>query len=160
MRRSGHKSDPRMPESGKVLNGLANAVLIVDANIAYTRHVRPNINEHQRHLAEAQVLDQRLFHSERQNGHTVDPALDHPPDGQLHPLGIVDRGSQKYFVIMLDGNILEGLDDLREKRVGDFGNDETENPALAGDERAGLGVWIVAEFFDHFPDTLGKLRIN
>ena len=61
---------------------------------------------------------------------------------------------------MRDGDLFELLDELGEEGVGDLGDDEAEEPALAGDERTGLGVGKVVEFVDRFPDARGECGID
>ena len=61
---------------------------------------------------------------------------------------------------MLNRDPFEHLDDLGKEWIGDFGNDQAENAASSGNERACLSVRIVAKFFDDVPDPLGELRID
>lgn len=143
-----------------MLHRLPNSIPVVDGDVAYARKSGPDVDEHKWNFSVTQILNQRIFHAEGQDGHTVHTPLDHPAYGQLHPLRVIDGGSQKNFVVVLDRQILERLDEFGEKWVGDFRNDQPEHAASAGDQGTRGGVRIVAEFLDHLPDSLGKLRIN
>ena len=54
---------------------------------------------------------------------------------------------------MGDGDLFELLDEFGEERIGNFGDDETEQFAFAGDEGPGLGVREIVEFGDGLPDA-------
>src|SRR6185437_3822549 len=118
--RTGNKRDAFMTKRREVLNGLANAMLIVDADIADSRKRRPDVDEDEGDLASFQIVEERLFHTERYDGNAFDAALDHPANGERDSLGIVDRGSGEDFVVVLDGDVFESLNDFREERVGNL----------------------------------------
>src|ERR1700728_4419514 len=61
---------------------------------------------------------------------------------------------------MLNGNLLESLNDLGEEWIGDFRDDQTEDSASSGDQRPGLGIGVVSPFIDHFPHPPGQLGIH
>ena len=63
-----------------MLHCLSNPVLIVDADVRYSGRIRSHIDKDQRHLVEAKMLDQGVFHAEGQKRDTVDPALNHAAD--------------------------------------------------------------------------------
>ena len=56
--------------------------------------------------------------------------------------------------------MLKGLHDFGEKRIGDFGNDQSENAASSRYQGARLSIGVVAQFIHHFPDAFCQLRIN
>src|ERR1700756_1330381 len=112
-----------------MLHRLANAMLIIDAYVADAGCVWPNIDEDERHLAETQILDERVLHAECEDRHAVYAALDHAPDGHFPAVGVVDRRRQQNFVVVLYGDVFKRLDDFGEEWIGDFGNDETEYSA-------------------------------
>ena len=64
---------------------------------------------------------------EREDCDTVYPAFDHAANRSLHAFGIVCGRSEKDFIIVLDRDVLEGLDNLWEERVGDVRNNQSEN---------------------------------
>src|ERR1700676_806336 len=72
----------------------------------------------------------------------------------------MNGGRQENFIIVADRDILKRLNNLWEEWIGDFRDDQAEDPALPRNQRPGLGVWIVAEFSNHLPHSLGQLRIN
>ena len=143
-----------------MLHRLTNPVLIVDANVADSRDMRADVHEDQRHFAETQVFDQRVFHAEGEDGDAIDATLDHPAHRDFHALGIVNGGGQKDFVVVLNRDVFKSLDDFRKEGVGDFGDDEAEDSASAGNQRTRLGVRVVPEFVDNFPDALGELGVD
>ena len=57
---------------------------------------------------------------------------------------------------MLDGNGFENLNNFRKEGVGDFRNDETENPAAPGNQGPRLRIWIISKFLDYAPHSLGQ----
>lgn len=142
----------------KVLNGLANSMHIINSDIAHSRQRRRNIDEYQRDLPRLQIVEKFLFHTERDDGNTFDAPFDHAAHGESHALGVVNRGCGQDLVIVLDGNVFKALNDFRKKGIGNFRNDETENPAAPRNERSGLRIGIVAEFFDNLPNAARKLR--
>ena len=143
-----------------MLDCLANAMQVVDADIADAGKGGADIDENKRNLARLQVLEQQLLHAEGHYRHPVDAAFNHAPDRTRHQPGVVDRGGQEDLVSMFDGNFFECLNDLREEWIGDFGDDQAEDSASSGDQRPCLGIWIVAQLIDHFPDAPGQLRIH
>src|SRR5690242_15667142 len=120
-----------MTQCREMLDGLPNSMTIVDANIGDTRHVGSHVHEDERHFTEAQAGKQGLLHAEGENSDAIDAAFNHSPDSKLHAFGIVNRGSEKNLVIVLDGDVLERLHDLWEKWIGDFGNDEAKDTAFS-----------------------------
>jgi hypothetical protein len=109
--RSGNERNSRVPKGSQVLDGLPNAVLIIDANICNTRCVRTHIDKYERNLAETEVFEQVLFHTKRQDRDPVHAAFDHAADGHLHAFRVVDGRGQQDFVIVFDSQIFEGLHD-------------------------------------------------
>lgn len=160
MQRPSNKGNTRVAEGGQVLYRLADPVLIFDANVGNARRIRSHIHKDERYFAEAQMFQQRFFHSEGQNRHSVHPALNHAPHRRLHSLGVVHGGREQDFVVILDRKIFEGLNDFREKRIGDLGNNQAENAAPSRNQGAGLSIWIIAQLIHHLPDTLDKLRVD
>ena len=89
MRRTRNKSDTRVAKRGEVLHCLANSVQIIDPYIYDARSIRSHVDEYQWDLTEAEMIEQRVFHTKRQNGHSIDATLDHPADRRFHPLRIM-----------------------------------------------------------------------
>src|SRR5450759_222514 len=143
-----------------MLHRLANAVQIVNPNVADVGAGQPDVGENQWHFPQLQVFEQHLFHAEGHNGNPFHAAFDHPPHGSFHALGVVTRGGQKNLVVVLDGNSFEDLDDLRKEWIGDLGNDESKDTTPSGDQGPRLSIGIVAKFLDYIPDTLGQLWID
>ncbi len=76
---------------------------------------RTDVDEDKRDVSGFQFVKQAFFQTERHDGDAFDAPLNHPPDGKREPLGIVDGGSGQNFVVVLDGDVLEFLNDFREK---------------------------------------------
>src|SRR5689334_5270711 len=123
-----------MPESCEVLHGLANAILVVDRNVADARKLRSHVNKHKRNLAVVQIFDERIFHPEGKDSYAIYASLNHAAHREFHSLGVVDRGGQKDFIIMLDGEVFERLDYFGEKGIGDFRNDQPKDATTAGNQ--------------------------
>jgi hypothetical protein len=159
-KRAGDKGDPLMPQCRQVLDCLSNAASVVNFDVADPGNCRRHIYKDQWHFSKSQVLEQRVFHAESEDRHTLHSAFDHAPHRKLHALWIMHGGSEQNFVIMLHRDVFERLDDLREKRVGDFGNNQPKDAGPARDQCASLSIRLVPKFFHHFPNSLGKLRIH
>jgi hypothetical protein len=54
---------------------------------------------------------------------------------------------------LFDGQRLEGLHDLGEEGVGDFRNDQPEDPAPPGNQCPGLAVGVVSKLGDGLPNV-------
>src|SRR6266496_1045105 len=106
-----------------MLYRLPDSVLVVNFDIADPGHVRAYIYKHKRHLAEPQIIKKRIFHSESKDGNPVDSPFNHAPDRSLHAFRIMRGRGKKYLVIVLDGNIFEGLNNFRKERICDLGDD-------------------------------------
>ena len=130
--RPAYESDLLMPQGRQVLHRLPNPIGIIDTNITDARRFRPDVNEHQRQVPEAEVFQQLVFHTEGKNSDAVDASFDHPANGKFHALWIMNGGGQQNLIILRDREGLKRLHDLWEKRVGNFRNDQSEHPALAG----------------------------
>ena len=149
--RSGNKSNFFVPQRCQMLHCLPQPVQIIDFDCADPRQRRPHVNKHQRHIARLQIIEQRLFHPERDHRHALHPAFDHPPHRKRHARGVVHRGSRQNLVIILNRDVLESLYDFWKKRIGDLRNDQAENPAASGNQRARLRVRVISQLLDHFP---------
>jgi|SRR6516225_5358746 len=143
-----------------MLNRLADAMEIIDADVADPRPLGADIHEHQGHFADLEVLQQTFLQPEREHGHTFYTSFDHAPDRTLHTFWIVAGRAQQNLVTMLDRNRLKPLHDFWEEWIGDIRDNQSEDPASSRDKRARLGIRVVAEFFNDIPDTLGHLGIH
>ena len=74
--------------------------------------------------------------------------------------GIISGGSQQNFVVVLDCDGFEDLNNFRKEGIGNFRNDETKNPAAPGNQGPRLSIRIVAQFFDYAPNALGQGGID
>src|SRR5208337_1612206 len=86
--------------------------------------------------------------------------FNHPAYGKFHALGIMNCGSQKNFVLLLDSKSFKSLHNLGEKRVGDFGNDQSKNMASSGDQGTRLAVGVIPEFGNGLPNAFCQLCID
>src|SRR5229473_4384550 len=158
--RTGNECNLFMTQGGQVLYRLTNTMQIIDTNIADARARRANVYEYQRHVAKSKVVEERFLHAERHNRYAFDPVLEHAPYRGLHALGIVNRRSHQDFVIVLEGSLLENMDDFRKKWVRDFRNDQTKNTAAPGNQSARLCVRKIPKLFDNSPHALGQLWLH
>src|SRR4051812_20248838 len=108
-----------------MLYGLANARLIVDSNIADAAFSWSDVHKDQRHFSEAQVGNHILFHAERKYCHPIHPTIDHASYRTFHPFRVRTGGAEKNLVIVLDSDLLERLDYLREEWVRDLRNNQS-----------------------------------
>src|SRR6185312_2536648 len=65
------------------------------------------------------------------------------------------RGEQD-LVAVLDCDGFENLNNFRKEGVSNFRNDETKNPAAAGNQGPRLSIRIISKFFDYAPNALGQ----
>jgi len=138
----------------------ANPVQVVDPDVDDARCVWSHIHEHQWDFAETKMVEQGIFHAKGENR-------------KLHRRGVrscaarkipcaSDRvwlksaGCRNYF----DRKIFKGLNNLREKGIGDFRYDEAKNATSPGNQSASLRVWVISELFYDLPSTFGQLRID
>ena len=108
----------------------------------------------------AKLIEQGFFDAEGHDRDAFDFALEHAANAVRHSLGVVVGGADKDLVAVFDGNIFKPLDQLGEERVGDFGDDEAEELAAAGDQGASLSVGEVVEFVDDLPYALGYFGVD
>src|SRR3977135_3034619 len=123
-----------------MLDPLAYPIEIINSNVADPWSRGPHVHKDQRNISILQILEQQIFHAESHDGNAVHAPLDHATDGGLHASRVVHGGGEKYFVVVLNRDGLENLHDLREKRVGDIGNDQAEDATASGDQRPRLSV--------------------
>src|SRR5580704_555483 len=158
--RAADEGDISMPQGGEVLHALQYAVVVVDFEHADARSIWPYIDEHQRHFAFGELIEQGLLDPEGHHGYAIDFALEHTANAVRHALGFIVGGADEDLIAVGDGYIFEPLDELGEEWIGDFGDDEAEELAATGDQSASLGVGKVVELVDHLPDALGYLRVD
>src|SRR5580658_3303111 len=69
------------------------------------------------------------------------------------------RGQQDLVVVLHCEN-LEGLNDLRKERIGNFGNDQPKNTTPPRHQSPSLRIRKITELVDYLPHSFGKLRID
>ena len=158
--RTGDEGDVAMAERGEVLHALTDAVMVVHLEQADAVAFGADVDEDERNVTLGELVEQWLFDSKGHDGDAIDLALQHAADTVRHAFGIVVGGADKYLVAVLDGDILEALDEFREEGIGDLGDDEAEDPTASRDEGSRLTIGEVVEFVDDVPDSLGDLRID
>src|SRR5690348_16678518 len=119
-----------------MLHGLPNSIFVINGDIADPRKLGPDVYKHERNFAVMKIVDERIFHAESEDCDAIYPPLDHAAHGELHALRIIDRGRQKDFVVMLDGEVLEGLDYFGKEWICNFRDNQSKNAAPAGDQGA------------------------
>ncbi len=70
--------------------------------------------------------------------------------------GIAVGGADENLVAVRDGDLFEALDQFGEEGIGDVFDDDAEEAAAAGDQRARVGVGKVVELLDGLPDAFGE----
>jgi len=144
-----------MAENGEVLDAFVDSSTVIDRNNAIDWARGSGIDEDEGNVIGGEAVEEEVFDAESHNGDAVDLTLEHASGAELHGLGLVVGRADEDFVAARDGNLLELLDQFGEEGVGDFGNDEAEQPASAGDEGTGLGVRKVIELGNGFPHAGG-----
>ena len=104
-----------------------------------------------------ELIEHRLFFAEGHDGDAFHLALEHAAHAGGQHGRIAVGGTDQDFVAVGYGNLFEALDQLREERIGDVLNDDAEEAAAPGDERARMGVGEIIQLLDRLPDTLGEL---
>ena len=158
--RPGDEAHARVAKGYQMLDGLTDSLLVIDLEDADARAVGTDIDENERNLAFGQLVEKRLLDAEGHHGHALDFALDHSPDAVVHALGVVVGGAHEDFVAVLDGDIFKALNQFGKEGIGDFGDEQAEEAAAAGDEGAGLGVGDVVELANHLPDALCHFSVD
>lgn len=154
------EADLAMAEDGEMLNGFIDAGVVVDGENVAEGTGGSGINEDDGDVVDGKAVEEEIFDAKGHDGDAVDFAFEHATGAELHGLGFVVGGTDEDFVAMGYGDLLELLDEFGEEGVGNFGDDEAEEFAFAGDEGAGLGVGEVVEVGDGLPDTCRKDRID
>ena len=121
-----------MPECGQVLYCLANAIQIVNPGCWQCRAHR--VRHRRKPVALFGTEDARgaIPPCRKLNRDAVDPALNHAPDRQFHSLGVGHGRRKENLVVVLHREMFERLNDFREKRIGDFGDDKAQKAAPPG----------------------------
>ena len=143
-----------------MLDGLTDAVEVIDANVAHVRTWRPYIDEDEWDVAQLQIFEEEFLHPESHNGNALDTALNHPPNQTFHALRIVAGRGQHDLVAMLNGNGFKYLNDFRKERICDFRNYQPENSASPRNQSSRLRIGIIAKLIDNAPDPFGEQGIN
>src|SRR5437868_6883106 len=112
-----------MSQSRKMLNGLSNAMEIINFYITDPRALRPHVDENQWDLPNMKVLEERFLHPERQHCHAFNSPFDHAPHRTLHAYRIVASRAEQDFIAMLDRYRFKHLNDFREEWIRDVGDD-------------------------------------
>jgi hypothetical protein len=154
------EGDFAVTEDGEVLHGFIDAGTIVDGEDAAAGLIGVDVNEHDGDLVGDEAIENELLDAEGHNGDAIYLALQHAAGAELHCFGLIVGGADEDLVSARDGDLLELLDQFGEEGIGDFGDDEAEQTALAGDEGAGLGVGEVIELGDGLPDASGQGRVH
>src|ERR1700743_2405756 len=155
--RAGEKADLAVAELGEMLNRGTDAGGVVkqDGGGFFVLQLEFSQDERDAVLRELiELVEYRFLFAEGEHGHTFDLTLDHAADAGGEHIGIAVGGAAEDLVFVRDGDLLEALDQLREERVGDVFDDDAEEAAAAGDERAGMGVRVVVKLLDGLPDPL------
>ena len=115
---------------------------------------RLELGEHDGHAAVRELIEHRLFFAEGHDGDAVDFALQHAARACGQHGGVAVGGADENLIAARDGDLFKALDQLREEWIGDVFDDDAENAAAAGDQRAGMGVGQIVELLDGLPDAL------
>src|SRR5665213_2950581 len=134
-----------MTEDGEMLNGFIDAGVVVDCEDVAERTGGRGIDEDDGDVVYCEAIEEEVFYAEGHDGDAVDFAFEHAAGTEFHGLGFVVGGADEDLVAVGYGDLLELLDEFGEEGVGNFGDDEAEEFAFAGDEGAGLGVGEVVE---------------
>jgi len=154
--RAADEADVAVAEDGEMLNAFVDAGAIVDGEDAVERARGGGVDEDEGDVVGGEAIEEEVFDAEGHDGDAVDLALEHAAGAEFHGLGLVIGRANENLVAARDGDLFELLDEFGEEGVGDFGDDEAEQPAFAGDEGAGLGVGKVVEIGNGFPDAGGE----
>src|SRR5690242_8854230 len=149
-----------MSELDQMRNRLANAFVVVDAYRVDLGKSRSTIHNDQRHGVGRKFFEHRGLASEHHHGHAINLALQHTAHRHGDAGWVVGRRGEQDFVTVLDGELLEALDKLGKKRVGNLRDHEADDVAAAGHKRARLRIGLVVELAYRAPDALGHLAVN
>src|ERR1022692_1599322 len=139
---------------------LVHSHSVIDHNFADAFAGNACVEKHHGHIPVGKLIQQVLVHLGGHDGHALHFALQHAAYAQRHTRGIVVRGAHQNLVAILNGDVLEAFDELREERTCDVRYDQPEDAAASGHQRARLRVGVVAQLLDDFPDPLSGLRVS
>jgi len=143
-----------------MLDAFIDACAVVDGEDAAEGARGRGVDEDDGDVVGGEAVEEEVFDTEGHDGHAIDFAFEHASGAEVHGRGFVVGGTDEDFVAARDGGLLELLNEFGEEGVGDFGDDEAEETALAGDERAGLGVGEVVEVGYCLPDAGGEHGVD
>ena len=158
--RTADEADLAMTEDGEMLNGFIDAGVVVDGEDVAEGTCGRGIDEDDGDVVDGKAIEEEIFDAKGHDGDAVDFAFEHAAGAEFHGLGFVVGGADEDFVAVGYGDLLELLDEFGEEGVCNFGDDEAEEFAFAGDEGAGLGVGEVVEVGDGLPDACRENGID
>ena len=91
VQRTGDEGHARVPEVDEVIDGLADAVGVVDQDVAHARAGAADVHEDERHAAARELFDEPQVHLRRHDRDAVDFPLEHPPHAPRHPRRLIAR---------------------------------------------------------------------
>src|ERR1035437_3878511 len=154
--RAGKKGNLAVTQFDKVIDGRMNACGVVEQDGTGLGVIELELGEHDGHVAVHKLVGDRLFFAEGHYGNALNFTLEHAADAGGKNLWVAVGGTYQDFVSVSHSDLFEILNEVREEGIADVFNDDAEEAAAAGDERARMSVWEVIQLLDGLPDTLGK----
>src|SRR3984957_20115187 len=155
-----NECDALVMESNQVLDRLTNAPGIVHSNVAEFLPRSPGIKRDDGYTGALHLFDQPLFHFRSHDRDALNLAVEKAMDTQFGAFRTVLGISDYNFIVALDRDVLEGLDKVGKERISNVGDDESENMALAGAQRARMRIRVVIQIPDRSPDFRGRSRCH
>src|SRR5580658_9849240 len=106
-----------------MLDAFVDAGAIVNIERAIGRPRWHGVDKDGRNLLGIKALEKKLFAAEGHDGDAVHLAFEHSSGATLHLVRVVTRRTDQDLVAPADGYLLKLVNELREERVGDLGDD-------------------------------------
>src|SRR5882757_1857428 len=148
-----------MPQVGKVRNGLADPLVVVDAHRVDLWKRRGAIHHDERHSMGGQLFEDGRLAPEHHHRNAIHLALQHAPDRHRDTGCVIRCRSKQDLIAAFDRELFETLDQLREKRIGDLRHHQADDVAASGDQGASLWVWLVVKLADRSPHAVCHLAV-
>ena len=133
---------------------------VIDKDVADPFRHHAGIQKDDWNLTAVQPVDQVRIHLRSHDGHAIHFAFQHPLHAEFGALGTVARVRDNHVLPVRNCNVFKALYQVREKWIGDVGDDQAKKPASSGAESAGICIGVVIQVGDGKPNPFRRFRRN
>ena len=152
--------DPAMPEPDEVADRELGAADVVAGDHRDRQPRGLRVDDDDRDRRPEQPLPARLRHLARGDDHAVDAAVDHEVEVVHRPVLVVGGAPEQDGIAEGAGRDVGRLDELREERVLDVGDDEAERPRAPHAQRSRHARRAVVQLVDRGHDRRRRLGLG